>query len=107
MTHGSLASSGLLKGMPLPFSPNSQRLLSIALVVIVLLCDGAAMLLSRTTYQTLVSGLTLVALAATAGALVNLITSKGDWPVRGPLLLLVFSYTAYKVYVFVDFLRNG
>jgi hypothetical protein len=65
------------------------------------------MWLSRTTHQGFVAGLTVVGVGATVGALASLIASKGDWLVRGPLLLSVVAYTAFKIYVFVDFMRNG
>lgn len=93
--------------MPVLVGLGRPRARTISLLVLVVLCDGAAMWLSRSPHQAVVSGLTLAALVATVGALISLMSSKGDWPVRGPLLLVVVAHTAYKAYVLVDFLRHG
>ena len=93
--------------VPAPIALRNQRVRSISLLVVVVLCDGATMLLSHSPYNAVGWGLTLVALGATVGAIVSLLLSKGDWPLRGLLLLIIVAYTAYKAYVVVDFQRNG
>jgi hypothetical protein len=98
-----------LKGkvVRLAFGPSSQRIRNTLLIITVVICDGAAMWLSRAPYQGLVAGLTVVGLVTTVVAIMSLLASKGDWPVRVYSLLILVAYTAYKVYSVVDFMRNG
>ncbi len=83
-----------------------QRARSAILLVALVMCDVAAITLSRGSHQTVVAILTVVGLVATLGLVVTLIIGNRDWFLRGAVAVVIAAWTGFKIYLTIKTLRN-